>query len=421
MSKEAKKLRAPKLRFPEFRDAGEWDAVPLCVLYTFKVTNSFSRDMLNYENGSVKNIHYGDIHTKFSTLFDIKTENVPFINISVSLTKIKEECYCVEGDMIFADASEDLADVGKSIEIINLNGQRLLSGLHTILARQQKNKLILGFGGHLFKSQRIRKQIQKESQGTKVLSISAGRLSGIEVLYPSNKKEQQKIADCLSSIDELITVQSQKIETLKNHKKGLMQQLFPREDETTPRRRFPEFQNAEAWEEKPLGKYLDYQQPTAYLVSDTKYSDAYKTPVLTAGKTFILGYTNEQHGIFNDNLPVIIFDDFTTATQFVDFPFKAKSSAMKILQAKGGANIKFMYELMQIISYEVATHERHWISKFAPMPMLIPNLPEQQKIADCLSSIDKLIIAQSQKLKTLKIHKKGLMQQLFPAIDEVGA
>jgi type I restriction enzyme, S subunit len=231
--------------------------------------------------------------------------------------------------------------------------------------------------------------------------------------------EQQKIADCLSSIDELITANVQKLDTLKAHKKGLMQQLFPAEGETVPKLRFPEFRDAGAWEEKTLDKCLDYKQPTDYLVSDTKYSDAYKTPVLTAGKTFILGYTNEQHGIFSDNLPVIIFDDFTTATQFVDFPFKTKSSAMKILQAKNEANIKFMYEIMQMIAYEVGVHERHWISKFAPMSILIPYPTEQKRIADCLSSIDELITANAQKLDTLKAHKKGLMQQLFPSTYEV--
>ena len=186
----------------------------------------------------------------------------------------------------------------------------------------------------------------------------------------------------------------------------------------TPRLRFPEFQDAGGWEGSPLGDLLDYQQPTDYLVADTKYSDMYKTPVLTAGKTFILGYTNEQHGIFRDNLPVIIFDDFTTATQFVDFPFKAKSSAMKILQAKNRANIKFMYEIVQMIAYEVGAHERHWISKFAPMSILVPRPNEQQKIADCLTSVDDLIAAQARKVDALKTHKKGLMQNLFPREGE---
>jgi len=185
-----------------------------------------------------------------------------------------------------------------------------------------------------------------------------------------------------------------------------------------PRLRFPEFRDAGKWKVTTLGECLDYRQPTDYLVSNTNYSDTYDTPVLTAGKTFVLGYTNEEHGIFSEELPVIIFDDFTTATQFVDFPFKAKSSAMKILLAQNEVNIRFIYELMQMISYEVGVHERHWISKFSSMQVLVPRLEEQQKIADCLSSLDELIAAETQKLDTLKTHKKGLMQQLFPREEE---
>jgi type I restriction enzyme S subunit len=185
-----------------------------------------------------------------------------------------------------------------------------------------------------------------------------------------------------------------------------------------PKLRFPEFREADAWEMTPLEKCLDYQQPTPYLVKNERYSPAFKTPVLTAGKTFILGYTNEEHGIFTDGLPVIIFDDFTTATQFVNFPFKAKSSAMKILQAKNGADIKFMFEALQTIGFEVGAHERHWISTFAPMLVPIPKRAEQQKIAECLSSVDELIAAQARKLDALTTHKKGLMQQLFPREGE---
>jgi type I restriction enzyme S subunit len=185
-----------------------------------------------------------------------------------------------------------------------------------------------------------------------------------------------------------------------------------------PKLRFPEFHGAEGWKMTPLERCLDYQQPTPYLVKDERYNPAFKTPVLTAGKTFILGNTNEEHGIFTDGLPVIIFDDFTTATQFVDFPFKAKSSAMKILQAKNGADIKFMFEALQNLSFEVGAHERHWISTFAPMLVPVPSPAEQQKIAECLSSLDELIAAQARKVDALKTHKKGLMQQLFPREGE---
>ena len=190
------------------------------------------------------------------------------------------------------------------------------------------------------------------------------------------------------------------------------------EKKLVPKLRFPEFRRAEGWEMTLLEKCLGYQQPTPYLVKDERYSPIFKTPVLTAGKTFILGYTNEEHGIFREGLPVIIFDDFTTATQFVDFPFKAKSSAMKILLAKDGANIKFMFETLRNVSFEVGAHERHWISTFAPMLVPIPKTAEQQKIADCLSSLDELIAAQARKVDALKTHKKGLMQRLFPREGE---
>jgi type I restriction enzyme, S subunit len=182
-----------------------------------------------------------------------------------------------------------------------------------------------------------------------------------------------------------------------------------------PDLRFPEFKNEAEWEKKKLGDCLDYIQPTDFLVSSTAYDNSFKTPVLTAGKTFILGYTNEVDNIFKEKLPVIIFDDFTTASQYVDFPFKAKSSAMKILLSKNEIDIKFSYEIMQMISYEVGVHGRHWISVFSNLDVPLPKNPnEQQKIASCLFSLDEVIETHRQKLDALKDHKKGLMQNLFP-------
>lgn len=183
-----------------------------------------------------------------------------------------------------------------------------------------------------------------------------------------------------------------------------------------PEKRFPEF-NKE-WNLKELEQCLDYLQPTPYLVESTDYKDEYDTPVLTAGKSFILGYTNEKEGIFQGNLPVIIFDDFTTATQFVDFPFKTKSSAMKILLSKNGNDIKFVYEAIQMINYEVGVHQRHWISIFSKLKIPTPSPQEQQKIASCLSSLDEVIAAHRQKLELLQDHKKGLLQNLFPQEGE---
>lgn len=185
-----------------------------------------------------------------------------------------------------------------------------------------------------------------------------------------------------------------------------------------PELRFPEFVNDGEWSEEELGNCLDYLQPTNYIVRTTAYEDNYKTPVLTAGKTFILGYTNEEDGVFSKKLPVIIFDDFTTASKYVDFPFKVKSSAMKILLAKKSNNIKFIFESMQMIKLEVGVHGRHWISVYSILKIPFPSPKEQQKIANCLSSLDELLTAQNDKLETLKNHKRGLMQNLFPQKGE---
>lgn len=162
-----------------------------------------------------------------------------------------------------------------------------------------------------------------------------------------------------------------------------------------------------------MGDCLDYIQPTNYLVSSTEYHDSNKIPVLTAGKTFILGYTNEKQGIFTEKLPVIIFDDFTTATQFVNFPFKIKSSAMKILVAKEGFAIKYLHESMKNIKYEIGGHERHWISKYMPIEISVPSLPEQTAIARFFSSIDEKINVETKLLEQYRNQKTHLLNTLF--------
>jgi type I restriction enzyme S subunit len=195
MKNDNKRTLTPKLRFPEFRDKREWEHAAFDDLYDVKPTNTFSRDKLNYETGTIRNIHYGDIHTRFQALFDVSKEVVPFVTPTEALDDLKESAFCTEGDMVFADASEDLTDVGKSIEIVALHGERVLSGTHTILATRKDAQLIVGFGGHLFRSNCIRSQIRKEAQGSKVFGISAVHLANVRVCFPSDKGEQQKIAD----------------------------------------------------------------------------------------------------------------------------------------------------------------------------------------------------------------------------------
>ncbi|HYK77881.1 MAG TPA: restriction endonuclease subunit S [Daejeonella sp.] len=223
----SKKIFSQQLKFKNDNgnDFPEWEVRKLKEVYSFRVTNSFSRDDLNYYIGKVKNIHYGDIHTKFQTLFDITKEQVPYINPNISISRIPEENYCKEGDIVFADASEDLNDVGKSMEIVNLNQEKLLSGLHTILARPISGKLYIGFGAFLFQSKKNRLQIQKESQGTKVLSISTDRLANINLQIPCIN-EQALITNFFSSIYEKIQAEKKILVQYENQKKYLLQNLF---------------------------------------------------------------------------------------------------------------------------------------------------------------------------------------------------
>lgn len=231
----------------------------------------------------------------------------------------------------------------------------------------------------------------------------------INFTYPTIE-EQTKIAKFLSAVDEKLNLLKEKKSLLEDYKKGIMQKIFNREI----RFKDDNGEDFEEWEEKSLGECLDYEQPTNYLVSSTDYSDEFETPVLTAGKTFILGYTDEVNGIFKkENLPVIIFDDFTTATQFVNFPFKAKSSAMKILKAKDNVNIKFVYEAMQNLKFEVGGHGRHWISIYSNLFIQLPSLSEQTKIANFLSAIDEKIELVSNQIQDTQEYKKGLLQQMF--------
>ena len=142
-----------------------------------------------------------------------------------------------------------------------------------------------------------------------------------------------------------------------------------------------------------LGDLLDYEQPTRYIVSSTDYDDTYDTPVLTAGQTFILGYTNETKGIYkaSKSNPVIIFDDFVTSFYLVDFDFKVKSSALKILKPKKGVNIYYVYYAMLGINFVPKEHARHWISKYSLFEISYPSLAKQQEIVSHLDTFTTLI------------------------------
>lgn len=239
---------------------------------------------------------------------------------------------------------------------------------------------------------------------TGVPSLTSQNISNILAAFPP-LHEQRRIASALTSIDNLISSLGKLIEKKKNVKQGAMQQLL------TGKTRLKGF--SEPWGEKKLGEILAYEQPTKYLVSTTNYSEN-GIPVLTAGKTFILGYTNEVSGVFT-TYPIIIFDDFTTESKYVDFPFKAKSSAMKMLSLKneGSNNLRFIYEIMQMIDFPTTDHKRYWIEHYSKLIVQVPRKKEQDAITEILTKMDDEITALEAKKAKYKAVKQGMMQQLL--------
>ena len=170
-------------------------------------------------------------------------------------------------------------------------------------------------------------------------------------------------------------------------------------------------------EYKKLGEVLEYEQPTKYIVKSTEYDDSYSIPVLTAGQSFILGYTNEQKGVFDaskDN-PVIIFDDFTTSFHWVDFPFKIKSSAMKMLRPKDDSiNFKYIHYAMQCIGFVPGEHTRYWISKYSMFTIPVPPLEVQEEIVRILDRFD-VYAAELQARKEQYEYYRNLLLTFNPA------
>ena len=252
--------------------------------------------------------------------------------------------------------------------------------------------------------------IQKGAKNT--IQITNSTFISKNVCFPTDEAEQQKIAECLSSVDNLIQAEADQLQALKDHKKGLMQQLFPQEGETTPKLRFPGFEGA--WKEKKFGELCKTITPSLKLQS-SNYLKAGKYPIVDQSQSLVCGWTNDSKGLISD-VPVIIFGDHTCVLKYIDFPFIQGADGVKILSPQKGYDSCFIYQSFLANPVIQDGYKRHF-SELKEKTYMFPSLPEQQKIADCLSSLDEGIAVQQRKVEALKEHKKGLMQKLFPAID----
>ena len=250
--------------------------------------------------------------------------------------------------------------------------------------------------------------ILKLSYGGAQPNVSAKIISDLFIPIPSLNEQEKIVAEIekwFGFIDEIENGATELETVIKQTKSKILDlaisgKLVSQDHNDEPaiellKRINPEFKPCDnshygnlprGWAVCRLEDILDYEQPQAYIVNSTDYSDEYDTPVLTAGKSFIIGYTNETNGIC-DRLPVIIFDDFTTDSKLVDFPFKVKSSAMKILRTKGEINIDYIAYYMSITRLIGDTHKRYWISEYSKLLIPIPPYQEQLRIVDTIETI----------------------------------
>ena len=350
---------------------------------------------IGYPMYSVKDMSYSGFYENTARLID----EVDYLSL------VNQNCKPLINDILIAKDGSILKHcfvVKENVEGVILSSIALL--------RPKLEKIYPEYIAQYFSQEWVKSFVVRAlTSGSGVPRIILKDFKSIKIPLPP-LPEQQKIAKILSTWDKAISTTECLIDNSTQQKKALMQQLL------TGKKRLLDDEGKrfdKKWERIELGKLLDYKQPTPYLVKSTDYSDEYPTPVLTAGKTFILGYTDEEFGIFSEDLPTIIFDDFTTASKFVDFPFKAKSSAMKMLVAKDGVSIKYIFEVMQALSYAIGGHQRHWISIFANIVIGLPCLEEQQKITAVSNNADKEIELLEQQLADLQQEKKALMQVLL--------
>lgn len=413
-----KKGLVPRLRFPEFRNAGEWDVCKLGDLSTV-VRGGSPRPIdgfLTKDKSGLNWLKIGDVDKEAKY---VTTTQEKVISEALSKTRV-----VLPGDLILSNSMSFGRPYLMKIESCIHDGWIAITEISNSVRREYLYYFIFSSTSQAY--------FLDNAAGSGVLNLNADIIKNLPTSYPKSE-EQQKIADCLSSLDALIAAQAEKIDALKTHKKGLMQQLFPREGENVPRLRFPEFRDAGEWEEGKLGDknistFVKERMPLEELTLESYVSTENLLPdyagVTTSSKLPSTGsFTRYKKGdILISNIRPYLKKVWSANKD------GATSNDVIVIRAKSKVRASFLTFLLkndEFINYVMKGAKgvkmpRGDISLMKEYPVAIPANPkEQQKIADCLSSLDALIAAHAEKLDALKTHKKGLMQQLFPSPEAV--
>ena len=398
--KEDKKV--PQLRFPEFTDA--WKQRKFGDSFDFLQNNTLSRASLNDTSGCAKNVHYGDILVKFGESISAEKADLPFICEREILKKLSKSIL-KNGDVVIADTAEDMT-TGKSCEIVDVDEcMPVLAGLHTIPVRP-KQKFGKYYLGYYLNSEAFHSQLIPLIQGIKVYSISKSSIKDTVVMFPDDVQEQEKIGSLFNRIDNTITLQQRKLNSLQKLKKGLLQKMFPKNGENIPEIRFPEF--SDAWKQRKLEQIIDVGSGRDYKHLSEGGIPVYGTGGYMLSVNEALSWEEDAIGIGRKGTidkPYILQAPFWTVdTLFYAIPKKEQ-------------DLDFLYCIFQNIDWKkkdestgVPSLSKTIINKTYCMT---PNYDEQKKIGCFFSKIDNLITLQQCKLESLQKLKKGLLQQMF--------
>ncbi|MEN1761719.1 restriction endonuclease subunit S [Anoxynatronum sibiricum] len=412
--------KRPDIRFAGFND--DWEQREFKDLFITLQNNALSRADLISDTGIAMNIHYGDILTKFGERLDIRNEKLPFIADDSCVRKYKSS-FLHNGDVIIADAAEDEI-VGKCSEIVGLTTQTIVSGLHTIPCRPTR-PFSSGYLGYYMNSNSYHDQLLPLIQGTKVSAISKSAISNTILKYPKSKYEQTSIADYLSNLENLITLQQQKYDKLKTIKKAMLEKMFPKEGTDVPEIRFAGFK--EAWEQHKFCElFIERRDKTESEYEDTLLSCAID-------------------GMF---LNSELFGHFRGSTTIGYLKVKKNNlilSAQNLHLGNANVNLRFesgiispaykVYDLDNCYPYFIQV----WVKKDATknfflaattegasqcrkniewntlenQTIRVPSFEEQQIIGEYFSNLDHIINLQHQKLEKLKNLKSALLEKMF--------
>jgi len=417
----------PQLRFPEFRNSAGWKGTTLGDEGTL-LSSLTGKSGPDFDTGDARFVTYMNV---FANTF-VDPNSLRHVDVKVN----ESQNAVARGDVFFTVSSETPEDVGMSSVLLHDLDNCYLNSFCTLFRFRDPQRANCVFTGYLLRQPFVRGYFTQKAQGSTRYNLSKDAFRSLPLYLPS-LAEQQKIADCLSSLDELIAAQARKVEALKKHKKGLMQQLFPRDGETQPRWRFPEFQDAGDWVQTSLGKISVVLKGKGISKADLVANGS--QPCIRYGELYTRYGETIKEAVSKTNVPAAELtlsepnDVIIPASGETKIDIAKASCVLAGGIALGGDLNVIRTKLNGVfLSYYLNGPKRADIAmvaqgdtvvhlypkQLALLVVAIPSPAEQQRIADCLTSLDELITAESQRLDALKTHKRALMQQLFPSPED---